>query len=605
MKKVQKLLISALCVVLGTAGLVACGGGNDGDTAGDKVKVTFFDGTTQLSQVEIDKNSKVAKPETDPTKTGYEFVRWCATPTYSQPFDFNTEIEEDMSVYAGFRSTAEDNHVWYLAGSSSSALFAESGDYKDFTTAKENVDQLPDSVKMTKDATKGNRFTFTADFYEKDKFQILETEHGWGDYQIGYGYMNYEQYTTDSTQPFYSGGGLSGINKTSDIMCGQSGNYTLTLTVDVDGKLTELSYVRNGDAAELEIELTEYFIKGASITGWADLYNDATKMSKVGENYTLEVYLKANDQFMFTTLVTEDGEKKVGTTYIKADALDDASKAYVDGTTSNITAKADGTYKFTYNESTQKLSVTFDAAKAPKQYDYYIDVAKGGTTGWGDYQKDAEGTQLTGSNGKYTIEGVELDADDQFVIRSYVAGTETLGWDNKDVDYNYTYYKVDGTAFAAADAAGGNYNIKVVTAGVYDITFDSYAKMLEIKIHNDSPDIYDIYIKGTNIGTQTGWDHAFAAQYKFTINEAETAYEYTLTIEDGKDVEFGLARYNKGASSGNGDFINATVIGTAGDANSLFTANANNNIICSTAGTYKIVYTIETGKVDFYATPQA
>ena len=80
MKKVQKVLISALCVALSAGALIACGGGDDGKKGDGKFTVTFYNGDSVISKVDVDKNGVVAMPETAPTKDGYEFVRWCATP---------------------------------------------------------------------------------------------------------------------------------------------------------------------------------------------------------------------------------------------------------------------------------------------------------------------------------------------------------------------------------------------------------------------------------------------------------------------------------------------------------------------------------------------
>lgn len=93
--------------------------------------------------------------------------------------------------------------------------------------------------------------------------------------------------------------------------------------------------------------------------------------------------------------------------------------------------------------------------------------------------------------------------------------------------------------------------------------------------------------------------------YKFAINEEETAYEFVLTVEAGKPVEFGVEKFNKGATQG-GDFLDTKHFGTLGDANDKFIkAASSTNITCSVAGTYKIVYTIATGTLDFYAVPNA
>lgn len=603
MKKVQKVLISALCVALGAGALIACSGDNKGGEKGDgKLTVTFYNGNSVISTVKVDKNSLVTMPETAPTKDGYEFVRWCATPTFSQAFDFSQEIEGNTSVYAGFRSTVADDHTWYLAGQSKSDLFSESGDFKEFKG--DTAANLPASVTMTKDETQGNKFTFTTDFYVADKFQILNTEEGWAG-QIGYGYMNPVQYSVESDSPMYSGGGLDPSSvKKSDIQIGQDGNYTITLVVDADGKMTEISYERNGDVTQQITGITSYYIKGAQITGWGNLYNDATKMNKRGDVYTLEVYLKANDEVMFISSLTEDGVMKPTAPTLGAALLTDGSLEFVEKSGNNVKPKANGMYTFTYDDAAKTLAVTFDGEKTPKQYDYYLDGTVNGGA-WGDYQKPANTAdlKLTEKDGVYVYENVALEADDQFVIRAYEAGTAELTWDNVAAAYNFNYVKDAGEAFDAADAASNNFNIKVVTSGNYDIIFDSYARMITVKTHNDGPDIYDIYLKGlkikNSVQTESTWDHGFAAEWKMTINADNTAYEITVTAEQG--AGFGLARYDKGATTGNGDFLNSSVIGTDGDANAVFTPETAGNFTCTTAGTYKIVYTIATGKVDFYA----
>ncbi len=124
--------------------------------------------------------------------------------------------------------------------------------------------------------------------------------------------------------------------------------------------------------------------------------------------------------------------------------------------------------------------------------------------------------------------------------------------------------------------------------------------MITIVAHTESKDTLDIYIKGENINN---WKHEFSSDYRFTLSEDELTYEYVLTVEEGKPVSFGVEKFNKGVTEGYGDFLNVTAIGTSGDANDKFTGEG--NITCSTAGRYKVVYDIGTGKIDFYALPNA
>lgn len=62
MKKVQKLLISALCLAVGVGAFTACGndekGGDDG-----KITITYYDatGTTNVGQMKVIKTEKVER----------------------------------------------------------------------------------------------------------------------------------------------------------------------------------------------------------------------------------------------------------------------------------------------------------------------------------------------------------------------------------------------------------------------------------------------------------------------------------------------------------------------------------------------------------------
>ena len=90
-----------------------------------------------------------------------------------------------------------------------------------------------------------------------------------------------------------------------------------------------------------------------------------------------------------------------------------------------------------------------------------------------------------------------------------------------------------------------------------------------------------------------------------TLSADKTTYEYTLTVAANSTVEFGLEKHTKGEKEGYGDYLGLSALGSSGDANSSFTPESGTNFKCSTAGTYKIVYNIETGKVDFYAATNA
>lgn len=615
MKKVQKFLISAFCVALGAGALIACGGTDDGGKDDGKVTVTFYDATgtnkptemTVVKTVTIDKNSTLtvgADGKVDgytPTKEGgYEFVDWFATPSKSHKFDFSEEITEDTAVYGGFSKYVEDTREYYIIGAGTSSVLLDGWGV------------INSAHKFTKAEGK-NEYSLTLDLKENDEFTLDASEKYEG--KRGAGYL-VKYALEDGTQVFAGQGSVyDDSTKGANIKVLHSGNYTLTLTTHPnedyyntagDGYSEErkeiynlnpydtIDWERNGDVKQQTVVTTNIFIKGKNITGWADMVNDATKMKKDADTYTLEVYLAEGEQFMFASQNVSDGVTSAGSLTVKADALTEASKAYIDATDSkDMIAKASGTYTFTYDGAKKELSVAFDAQKAPAEYEYYLDGNIGGTN-WGDYQAAKTNKLVKGNGTTYTLESVTLAAGEEFVIRAHAKDEEKLEWGNVKYQYNYLFLK-PSTAFEQPDKGT---NVKVKTAGTYDITFDSYSQMITIVEHTDSADTLDIYIKGTNINN---WTHGWSADYRFKLSKDKTKYEYKLTVEDGKEVKFGMEKHPKGETTGYGDYLAVAALGTDGDANDNFKPASGSDLICSTAGTYKIVYTIATGKVDIYA----
>ncbi len=615
MKRATKfvgLIVASVVCVSAFAVFAAC---ND-DSATKEYTVTYFDGTTELKRETVKEGDKAVK--WTPTKENYTFVDWYATPNFAHTFPFDEPITENKSAFAQWTSAvqSEDTRTYYIVGSGTSPILLASNWGKVFD----------DTTVMTKAADK-NEYTYTLDLQKDDLFQFAINE-SWHN-QRGYGYLDTLE-LADGTVAF-SGTGTIGDNSSfrQNIKCEYAGNYTFTLTTHPDddtyetnhqsyteenkeafniNPLDKITWVRNGDVQNVE-KITDFYIKGKGITNWKDMYNAATKMTNTDGVYTLEVYLKENDEFVFTSTATVGSVVGTGTDYLRASNLDEESKAYVDQNESfNMIAKASGTYTFTYTKATQILSVAFNADKTPAAADYYIDgTFAEGVADWSGYcfNADYKLTETAAGSGVYEIKNVALKADSQIIIQAFKAGSTERGeWGTDGYNglgsYNYTYLYNGGTAFEAV--GGGNNNIKVKTAGNYDITFDSYAKMITMKEHTESKDTLDIYIKGSNINS---WSHGWSEDYLFKLSADETKYEFTLTVDAEKSVEFGLEKHPKGEKTGYGDFLGASVMGTSGDANVKFTPASGSNFTCSTAGKYKIVYDIVSGNVDFYAVTNA
>lgn len=108
----------------------------------------------------------------------------------------------------------------------------------------------------------------------------------------------------------------------------------------------------------------DYYIKGAVVTGWEDVYSDETRFLEENGVYTLSVTLTKGDEFMFTSTVTAGDTSSVGTEYIRYSniAADDTeSLSHVtEGGGSNLIAAEEGTYVFTYDPSAKELTVTVE-----------------------------------------------------------------------------------------------------------------------------------------------------------------------------------------------------------------------------------------------------
>lgn len=557
--------------------------------------VTYYDGSDVLKTENVEEGGKAT--EWTPTKDGYNFDGWYGEPTFAHTFDFTATITADTSVFAKFSSAAvvDDTREFYICGSGSSNVLGGSS-------------VLKDGSKMTK-ADGKNEYTLTVDLYENDWFQFV-TDTSWN-YQRGWGYVSTG--TLDGTEYLASGGGIDTdtVAKKQNIVCKVEGNYTFTLTThpaDDMGKPTEVSasdaitWTYNGEV-QSEIEAEErYYIKGNLITAWHNMYNDATQLTETTSGvYSLSVYLKEGDQFMFYNTLTTPEETKEGGTYINASNLDEASKSYVSGTTGNITANATGTYTFTLTTATETspatLTVAFDASVVPQAADYYIDGTFVAGQEWSGYTFNSE-YQLTDPDGDgvYEITGVTLPVDSQLIIQSYKAGSTSAGeWGTDSYTglgtYGYKYYYGSTSIVEPAEPSVGNYNFKVLEAGTYNITFDSYSKIVTIE---DANAVYDIYLSGS-VAAQTGWNPNFEAQFKFTQSDSDKDI-YELTYTFAVDEQFGLRIYPEGANDASANYTWVGVAaGATDEVTATFTSANANNFQCTVAGTYKLSYNMSTG----------
>ena len=390
----KKRLMTVSILAAAVIGLAACGSGGGAqessqstgteetqeiseesqETEAQTYVVTFYDsdGTTVLDTVEVEEGALLE--EFTPEKEGYIFTGWFATPQMSHRFDFEAAVTQDTSVFAGFVSYVEDTRTFAILGSGKSPVLMESS----------WGSVIGDAQTMQKEEnSEANIYTITLDLEAGDEFQFAMNS-AWEN-QRGYGYL--DTITQDGVEYFANSGGLGDTGvKRANIKVNVSGNYTLTLTTypgedtydtgasgySEDNKenfninpYDTITWVYNGESQAGGVETqTDYYIKGAIITGWQDVYSDETKFTEENGIYTLTVELEEGDEFMFTSLITAEDIESVGNEYIRYTNIadDDAeSLSYVTGTEgANLVAGAGGSYTFTYDPSTQILTVAFE-----------------------------------------------------------------------------------------------------------------------------------------------------------------------------------------------------------------------------------------------------
>ena len=300
---------------------------------------------------------------------------------------------------------------------------------------------------------------------------------------------------------------------------------------------------------------------------------------------------------MFTSLVTENGVSAVGSEYIRFENLDDASKTLFTGS-GNIVASKGGTYTFTYNETTKVLSATLDSEDPMQECDFYIDGNFDGHS-WNDtyYNPDYRFTAL--GNDLYELQNVTLNEGPEFIIQSFEKDAAEGG---KLAAYNFKYYRGDDS-FVAANPENSNYNLKVAKAGVYNIVYNAYAKVIEITPagQNDT-----VHIKGSFVASWNIIDpntNLPSDDYKLTNNDG--IYEITMTITE--DMVANGATWQAGlmvntTTGTDGEWIGVSCLGAdaADNVNALFRPESGNNLTCTTAGTYRITFDLATKTINIY-----
>ena len=375
-------LMAAVMVLSLTLGVAAA-------CAEDETKftVTFYDGTTVITEKEVEEGGKVAAFE--PSDVGYEkegfaFDGWYATADFTFDWSFDTAIDKDTNVYSMWTSSKEDTRQWTIAGSSSAGGPLAAIGWNGGPIEGENGNIL----KKTEGK---NEFTITIDLYVGDQFQFCiqyyeDGEWKWNTDDSNGGGARGGQYLEENEYMSAPGTGLGDgqVNITVSV----SGNYTLTLTTDAEDKnVGSIKVVRNGDAAEVTIDRSDYtwYIYGNSSaetsaesvlagTNWGanvtSLQYSAYEMFKISDNEAdgtgtwMQTWtLAEGDEFLLAyCLLKEEGgiAAQDGTMFYYPDIDEfngeDAAFKKADGMGSNIVVVEGGTYTFTLTVTLNKTS---------------------------------------------------------------------------------------------------------------------------------------------------------------------------------------------------------------------------------------------------------
>ncbi len=537
------------------------------------------DGTTVLHTIKAEEGKAPEKPA-DPTKEGFTFSGWFVTPTSSKTFDFTAPLTEDAKAYAQWKTADfQDDRDWVLSGSIN-------GWGSDL-----------DAYHLTKKSGTGNVYELTLDLHVGDEFQLtVLLEDGSLSYSTEGARAAFSHVVagTDYVE------GAGGLGTYKNITVKVDGNYTLSLVSDPETDNNELSIIRNGDASAPaeEHEISAYAIKGSKVTGWADSTAAEHLMNKGADGkFSLTIELYANDEFMFVGYEMVDGALSALTKYIKSDMLADGSAAEVAAKEGgNFTTSADGTYTFTFDPATEKITVAYSSdftlGAAARPTTWYI-LGNGSIAGsvlhtaaWGLADEAAQGLTDKG-NGVYEIT-LDLYVGDAFKICS------SSSWANEH-------------AFACIENPGDNFkdngNVEVLVAGNYTltlivdaedetkdkITFVRNGDAASGEVAEDTTHAYAI--KGSKV---TGWADSTAAEH---LMNKGTDGKFSLTIQLYANDEFMFVGYEMkdGALAPLAKYIKSDML--TEDSATQVAAKAGGNFTTSANGTYTFTFDPETSKI--------
>ncbi len=292
-------------------------------------------------------------------------------------------VKDDAAGYLNFASVSSSGNVKVLAAGEYTVNIVGTGeDIKFVFTPAEGLEPAPVEDKFVKGgyylagSFVGGAWDTKEDLYidpvkgltvtlaQGSEFQVV----GCKDSATGgaiweYGAASYYRMAEGKTEGYTEipGGNVKVI---------AAGQYTIT--IDDSGE-KPVFVITPADDVEPNLNVEEtvlhYYIKGKNVTNnWKELKDDAHELKETAAGsgiYEMTIAMEADDEFMFysTKVGVETGNVSAGGKYIQSGHLAEGIDCVaISG--DNFKTKAAGTYTFSYNAETAKLTVTFVAAEA-------------------------------------------------------------------------------------------------------------------------------------------------------------------------------------------------------------------------------------------------
>lgn len=243
-------------------------------------KITIYDSDAETILAETTAEDGKAATLPELAKDSYTLSGLFVTPALLRPFDPETPITQDISLFAAWESAKVDDRPWMIAGSL--AGYPENNWGKVWPQ---------DDFLLTAVEDEANTFTITLNLYAGDEFKVAVVEEGavWLD-SVGGSALAEQGALT---------GGEDAFNTGSNIKVNETGKYLLTFVSDAETlSLCKLSYEIVGEADAPQYEFN-FQIQGDFNEWGADAEADIMNQNGTDNAWYYLLDVPAGETWMF------------------------------------------------------------------------------------------------------------------------------------------------------------------------------------------------------------------------------------------------------------------------------------------------------------------